>query len=298
MNKVLIYGGLGNQMFQYALCIALNKKGIKTRISFLNFLVTYHHNGFNLGRAFKLKLPFPLNFFNFFLQKGEFLYKNKFAFYFLRRFILKYESKRCRIYHEKKEFEYDNNIFNQHSHILIGIWQVEVYFKNVKDVLYKEFKFRKPKDKKNKILIEKINNCDSVSIHIRRGDYLHSQWKNAHAVINDISYYNKAANHIEQKIKNPHYFIFSDDIQWVKENLKLSNCTYVDHNKGKNSYIDMYLMSLCKHNIIANSTFSWWGAWLNKHENKIVIIPEPWLNTESCPGIYPSEWEKMNSISP
>lgn len=295
MNKVAIYGGLGNQMFQYALCVALNQKGIKSRISFSNFLYSFPHDGFNLCKAFKIKLQFPLNLLNFFLLNFEFIYKNRFANFFLRRLIHKYHDNQREIYKEKIEFELDENVFNQRSSLLVGIWQVEAYFKDIKDLILQEFVFRIPEDKKNKGLIEKIKQSDSVSIHIRRGDYLNDHWQKILGVIKGTTYYENAIDHINKKINNPFYFVFSDDSNWVKENLKLGNCIYVDHNTGKNSYIDMYLMSLCKHNIIANSTFSWWAAWLNKNGNKIVLMPEHWINGKSCEGIFPISWIKIKA---
>lgn len=293
MNRVSIYGGLGNQMFQYALCVALNHKGKKTRILFSNFLYYNHHSGFNLCQAFNIRLPFPLKVLNYFLLNGEFLYKNRIAAFFLRRLIQAYQRKRYNIYKEKKEFEYDIDVFNQQSKYFIGIWQVEEYFKDINDLVRREFVFKAPKDNENREIIGKINNCNSVSIHIRRGDYLNSDWEKILGVIKGTTYYTNSINYIGKKVRNPHYFIFSDDIQWAKDNLKLTNCTYVDHNKGRDSYIDMYLMSLCKHNIIANSTFSWWGAWLNKNQDKIIIMPERWINRENCEGIFPHQWVKM-----
>jgi hypothetical protein len=294
MNKILIYGGLGNQMFQYALKVAINQKGNKSEILFSNFFYNNHHNGFNIGRAFKLKLPFPLNFYNFLLLNGEFIYKNKLSSFLLEKIISQYHKKKySSLYNEKKEFIYDKNVFQQTDSLLIGIWQVELYFKNIREKINTEFVFKIPKDKKNKKLIDEIQSCNSVSIHIRRGDYLTAEWAKSHAVIKDKTYYINSINFINKTIENPHYYIFSDDIQWVKDNLKFSNCTFVEHNKNHKAYIDMYLMSLCKHNIIANSTFSWWGAWLNKNENKVIIIPERWLNSDACPGIFPEDWIKI-----
>lgn len=293
MNKVLIYGGLGNQMFQYALNTALNQKGNRSTITFSNFFYDSHHNGFNLSKAFRLKLPFPLHILNLLLRYGGFFYKNKISAYFLRKLITRYYKRKYSTYTEKKEFIYDENVFHQTSSLLVGIWQVEAYFKDIKKAITREFVFNKPKDKKNKELIEEIQNGNSVSVHIRRGDYLNTKWAKTHSVIGDKTYYVNSINYLKEKIENPHYYIFSDDIPWVKENLKFPDVTFVDHNKGKNSYIDMYLMSLCKHNIIANSTFSWWGAWLNNNINKIVIMPGRWLNMENCGGIFPSDWIKM-----
>jgi len=116
-----------------------------------------------------------------------------------------------------------------------------------------------------------IKNLKSVSIHIRRGDYITN--KTGPKFIG-LDYYIKAIRTIENKVKNPTYFIFSDDIVWGKQYLKLKNISYfVDNNHGKDSYKDMQLMSLCKHNIVANSTFSWWGSWLNTNKNKVIIKP-------------------------
>jgi len=295
MNKVSIYGGLGNQMFQYALCIALNQKGRKTKVSFSNFLYEYHHNGFNLGKAFKLKFSFPLNLLNFFLLNCGFLYKNRYASFIARRVIRFYHKKRYTIYREIKEFVYDQNVFRQQSSFLVGVWQVEIYFKDFKNIIEKEFLFREPSDKNNIVLKKKISSCNSVSIHIRRGDYESAYWKTILGFINDNNYYRNALVYVNKKVEDPRFFIFSDDIEWAKANIKISNCTYVEHNKAEKSYIDMYLMSLCKHNIIANSTFSWWAAWLNKNINKIVVMPEKWIIRDYSPeGICPENWMKIS----
>jgi hypothetical protein len=295
LNRVLIYGGLGNQMFQYALCVALNEKGVKTQIEFSGFLRVNHHNGFDLGRALKLKLPFPYNWLKFLLLNCELIYKNKIAIRFIEWYYKDKRNRFSKSYKEKKEFYYDENVFHQHSSILIGVWQAESYFADIKDIIQKRFVFNAPKDEDNRIIIDKISSCNSVSIHIRRGDYLNDRWKEILGIIKDNSYYINAVKLIEEKVENPKYFIFSDDLDWAKENLNLPGSIYIGHNRGKKSYIDMYLMSLCKHNIIANSTFSWWGAWLNKNQNKIVVMPDRWVNTDETPGIFPDGWIKVKT---
>jgi hypothetical protein len=280
-------------MFQYAFSVALNQKGKKTRPSFSGFLYDHHHNGFNLARAFKLKLSFPASLLNFFLVHGQFFYKNKFSVAVLRRLIQAYHKKRYTVYREKREFEYDPHVFEQQSVFFMGVWQVESYFKDIKKKIRETFTFNVPDDKINAALIDKINNSNSISVHVRRGDYLNVKWMESLVVIKDNTYYEGAINYMNEKIKDPHYFVFSDDMKWVQENLKLPNVTYVDHNTGAKSYIDMYLMSLCRHNIIANSSFSWWGAWLNKNEQKIVVMPQKWFNRDYCEGIFPKEWIRM-----
>jgi hypothetical protein len=293
MNKVSIYGGLGNQMFQYAFCTALNEKGAKARVSFSNFLYYHHHNGFDLSRSFKLKLPLHLTALNFFLLRAGFVYRNRIAAGFFRRLIYFYDTKRKAVYREKKEFQFDPDVFKQTNAFFIGTWQAPSYFKGIEAIVKKNFVFNIPTDETNETLINAINNCTAVSIHIRRGDYLNAHWNKSLGIIQGTTYYQNALAYINAKVLRPRYFIFSDDMNWVKENLMIPGCIYVDHNKGSNSFIDMYLMSLCKHNIIANSTFSWWAAWLNKNEEKIVIMPERWMNNNSCEELFPEEWIKM-----
>ena len=265
----------------------------KSRISFSNFFYDNHHNGLTLTKAFKLKLDFPLNVYNNILHHGGFIYDNKFSKLLLREWVETRHSNQSVIFKEKKEFFYDESVLHQTSALIIGIWQVEAYFKDIKNKIWQEFTFNTPSDDKNKALESQIYNSNSISLHVRRGDYLTYRWSDSHKVIQDETYYINSINYLNKRIQNPTYFIFSDDIAWVKANLKIPNCTFVDYNNGKHSYIDMYLMSICKHNIIANSTFSWWGAWLNKNENKIVIAPERWLNSVESPGIFPNDWIKM-----
>ena len=108
-----------------------------------------------------------------------------------------------------------------------------------------------------------------------------------------MDYYKRAITVINKKVNNPHFYIFSDDPGYVAKNLRIENATYVDFNRGSNSWQDMYLMSQCKHNIIANSTFSWWGAWLNKYPSKIVIAPTKWFVNMQEDEIVLPEWIRV-----
>ena len=141
----------------------------------------------------------------------------------------------------------------------------------------------------NEYLFKKIRNSQSIFIHIRRGDYLLSE--NSIYNVCDQVYYSKAIDLMNTKYKTPFYFIFSDDIEWVKLNLKIDNAIYVDNNKGSDSFIDMYLMSACKSAIIANSTFSYWGA-INGYPKEYVIYPSKWIvkATGGAPNIFKDEW--------
>jgi Glycosyl transferase family 11 len=293
MNKVSIYGGLGNQMFQYCITIALNSKGNRSKISVTNYLFNYDHNGINIKRAFKLNLSFPENMYCFYLLNFKLLYKNKYCAYLFRNINSLLIGRNYLIYKEPKEFEYDPKVLFQKNKLLVGTWQSENYLIDIEDKIKGEFIFNKPKDLLNKNLTKKIKECNSVGIHIRRGDYLKAEWLNTHFVIKDKTYYCNSIKYIETKISNPMYFIFSDDIEWAKTNLSLANSIYISHNTGSKSYIDMYLMSLCKHNIIANSTFSWWAAWLNQNPDKIVIAPSSWLTDSSCDQLFPKGWIRL-----
>jgi hypothetical protein len=178
-----------------------------------------------------------------------------------------------------------------------GYWQSEKFFISFEDEIRKDFQFTKPLGWKNIKIQEKINKTNSVSIHIRRGDYFSdTKISKVHGTCTR-DYYNKAIEYINNKVKDPAFFIFSDDPEWAKNNLKIENAIYIDWNKNTDSHIDMQLMSICKHNIIANSSFSWWSAWLNKNSKKIVIAPQKWFkNSEAqknTKNLIPKEWIRI-----
>ena len=136
----------------------------------------------------------------------------------------------------------------------------------------------------------------SVCIHIRRGDYVEDIITNQFHGVCNLDYYYRSIEYIASKIKNPYFFVFSDDPLWVKQNLILKYpCDYIDQNFGKKDYEDMRVISKCKHNIIANSSFSWWGAWLNINPNKIVIAPKNWFKSKAIntKDLIPESWFKI-----
>ncbi|RZK18576.1 MAG: alpha-1,2-fucosyltransferase [Flavobacterium sp.] len=171
---------------------------------------------------------------------------------------------------------------------LDGYFQNPEIFSHVRSALLEKFKFP-PLPTSLFSLGENIKRTNSVSIHVRRGDYLHPANRDYHGVLN-VSYYERATKHIAENVANPFYFIFSDDIDWCKENLFVGgNCEFVS-NKTAPSWIDMALMSQCKHHIIANSSYSWWGAWLSTNNDKLVIAPRSWFANGSISKIIPKEW--------
>jgi hypothetical protein len=169
---------------------------------------------------------------------------------------------------------------------------------DIQDKIRTDFQFNKITDEVNLNHIQKIQDCNSVSLHIRRGDYISIQKNASKFIALDIQYYENAIKKISSLISNPIFFVFSDDVDWVKQNLKSEFEThYISNNNTKTtSYIDMQLMSMCQHNIIANSTFSWWAAWLNSNTNKIVISPSKWFQhfDVNMDDILPDTWLRIN----
>jgi len=193
---------------------------------------------------------------------------------------------------------YDPNFFSlkDNTHIR-GNFINANYFSSIEKVLRHEFQIKSPLSNKTKELIESITSGDSVSIHIRRGDYANEKKTNKIHGLIPIDYYKTAIDLINNKIKSPTFYVFSDDISWVKENLSnTQKMHFIDHTDGDTAYEDMYMMSLCKHNIIANSGFSYWGAWLNSNTEKLVISPKQWCADSKLNDrfkLIPEGWFKI-----
>ncbi len=292
MKIVNIGGGLGNQMFQYSFYLAM-KKNVKEKwsidISF--FDLNNIHNGYELKKIFKIR------------EEEVKIYNNK---NIVKRILLKIlreiGKKMGYVYTEQREISPIENLeyINSKKRIVFfsGNWISEKYFLGIEEIIQKIFIFPKITEKENLDIKEKIELSEAVSIHVRRGDYLEDK---IYSELIDIEYYKKAIEIIKSKIKSPVFFIFSNDIGWCKENLTFNDeVYYINWNNKEKSFRDMQLMSLCKHNIIPHSTFSWWGAWLNKNPKKIVIAPETWFNPKYCKikteDIVPNNWIKIRNF--
>lgn len=285
MIVVRLQGGLGNQMFQYALYKSFKTKNRKTKLDISSFLYTDAHNGYELDKIFNLDIEYA--------NQDELLeytgVKNKdFRSVLLNHFYRSIQTKKFLkpIYYKdttkiffEKEHSYKPEIFQHKNIYLDGWWQNEMYFKDLSALIKKDFTFKLEENNgislENLNLLNEITNSNSVSIHVRRGDYLNNT---SLGQICDLKYYNKAIEIIKNKIDNPSFFIFSDDIEFCKKNIKLDKVQFIGHNLKKDSYVDMFLMSKCKHNIIANSSFSWWGSYLNGNREKLVIMPKRWYH--------------------
>ncbi|MEI8128334.1 MAG: alpha-1,2-fucosyltransferase [bacterium] len=295
---VKIVGGLGNQMFQYAFAYALSKKlNTQTKLD-LSWFEEVKTDQNVTAR------PFDLHVFNIDYEvaiKEELaeiirtVKRSKVQRFLHNVFKIKQYRPIGNCFVEMVMGEFNKKLFSSPDYFYYdGYFQNEKYFKDAREELLKAFSLNLPVDEQNQGVLDEILKTDSVSLHVRRGDYVTLECaKDFHGTCS-IEYYQKAIEYIAKKVKNPHFFLFSDDIPWVAENLKLEYpCTIVDFNQDK-SWMDLELMKNCKHNIIANSSFSWWGAWLNQNPPKIVVAPRQWTakKVKKC-GIIPPEWIKL-----
>lgn len=279
MVRVKLWGGLGNQMFQYALGRSL---ALKNRTYLQLDLSEYQDKN---EAADYISRNFELDLFNV-----NYITESKENFIVTK--ILNYTSPVK--YVQENGYVYDPSVLEKKGRLyLYGYWQCENYFKSIEDTIRKDFTFKKQPNAANTQYLNQIAKVNAVSIHFRRGDYVTVQTAVNFNGICTIDYYKDAIAHIKIKVENPHFFVFSDDLSWVKENIDFEDPhTYVDGNYGEHSYEDMRLMAACKHNIIANSTFSWWGAWLNNNKEKVVVAPQNWFKTEKT-DIIPNNWIKI-----
>jgi hypothetical protein len=198
---------------------------------------------------------------------------------------------------EERDLSFDPGVLRISGGVyLAGYWQSEKYFADVAELIRQEFTLKSEPDKLNQQVLDEIEVTNSVSLHIRRGDYVSDPVINqVHGVLG-LDYYSRAVNFVAGRTTQPHFFVFSDDIAWAKENLRLSfPLSFVEHNVEDREYEDLRLMCHCKHHIIANSSFSWWGAWLNASPDKIVVSPEKWFSDLSLDtkDLIPEHWVKI-----
>lgn len=264
MLIIEVSGGLGNQMFQYALYTKLKEMGKDVRLD----LSIYKNE--NSVRKFELDI-FQVDYQEASIKE---IRKYKKPDIWKKMSPIKLKEK---IYTENLDEGFQPIIFSLKDIYLSGYWQCEKYFEDIRELLLKKFSFSSAENAINGELFSKIRECQSVSIHVRRGDYLTEQNVKVYGNICTLQYYRNAISYIKKKIKNVVFFLFTNDTNWVKKHIYEENMIIVDCNNGTRDYLDMFYMSQCRHNIIANSSFSWWGAWLNQNEDKIVISPEKWF---------------------
>lgn len=296
MKFVALTGGLGNQLFIYAFCMELRQRGYRTVLfkPYSDDAKAYGHQGYELKKLFQVKE---------YEDQGSSIANQLLSFMTRLMMPLPY-SVRNRLYEVlgvytvtvPENFIYYPEVFHfKHKHELFrGTWQSSKYFSHAEEALRKNLVFDVSllSDKTKEIEAD-MALCTSVSIHIRRGDYLSQLYANGFAGVCTEDYYSRAIDYIRQKVENPVFFVFTDDQDWVRDNFKVGDARYVFHNTGKDSWQDMYLMSRCHHQIIANSSFSWWGAWLNQHEDKLVVAPRLWWRMFDKDDVVPEGWVRL-----
>lgn len=301
MKIVNIIGGLGNQMFQYAFAVALKSKFphedvyVDTQHYKHAFIKVYHgnnfyHNGYEIDKVFPNATIKPACALD--LMKVSFYIPNQIIARAIRRLFPK----------RKSEFVADEAAYTFLPEALEvkgdcyydGYWMSPRYFEHCRNVILREFTYPPFTTKENKMLEPLLKKDNSVTVHIRRGDYVGSSTLGG---ICTLDYYRNAIRETRKYIATPAFFVFSNDQQWCVENLEKefgdAIVHFVSHNRGSESYRDMQLMSLARCNILANSSFSWWGAYLNERVDNIVFCPAKWHNTMCADDVYVQDWIKI-----
>ncbi|MDQ7818386.1 MAG: alpha-1,2-fucosyltransferase [Melioribacteraceae bacterium] len=295
MIVVKLKGGLGNQMFQYAAA---------RRIAYDNNLplkidkeLGFKNDFFK--RSYRL---FNYNIIEDFINKNDLIHlgrKKTDKFLVKVYWFLDYVNPRFKKYEiTHRSYQFDNDILRKYDiAYLNGHWESEKYFESIEEIIRKEFTLKYDLDSKSINILEKIKSCNSVSIHLRvlhgiSGNKTNKNSRETHGML-EGSYYLEAMDFINQRIEDVHYFIFADSHNNSNQLIgKIKNSTVI---YGNEDYIDLILMSKCKHNIIANSTFSWWAAWLNRNENKVIICPRKWFNksTIDTTDLINKDWQQL-----
>lgn len=277
LHVVQLMGGLGNQMFQYALYRELLSQGKTAMIEDESGYKAEGTREKYLQKAFAINYKRP--------SEEEMRILTDSSMRLLSRIRRKLFGRKSKSFVEK-QFNFNPDVFLQESAYYEGCWQSDKYFKDVTEELRSAFTFQCEIPEASQKIMEKIDSKNAVSLHIRRGDYLDEAQIGVFYGICTESYYKQAVVLMKEKVPHASFFIFTNDPEYVKGYVSGEEFEVVDCNDEAAGYLDMLLMSRCRHHIIANSSFSWWGAWLCDNPDKIVIAPSGWLNDRDCSDIY------------
>jgi hypothetical protein len=265
-------GGLGNQMFQYAAARTISQHNSDRVLLDISFFETQKLRDFDLAHM-NISSEIATE-----CQIADLAGKTRVLDKILRKIGL--SQRPLSYYREMDRTVFDTQIYRYQDNIYLdGYWQNVDYFESIRDVLISEFTLKNGLCDIASQVAKEIIERNGVSVHVRRGDYLTKKNRNIHGLCT-IDYYTAAAEYLREKVGSCPYFIFTDDANWCEENLGFLGDD-VSIVKGCSAAEDLILMSLCSHNIIANSSFSWWAAWLNENKEKIVIAPKEWVVSNS-----------------
>lgn len=293
-----ITGGLGNQLFQYSIgrhLSIINNTDLKIDIDNYEGNIPDPMLGIRICglKNFNIKADIAtkkdLDIISEINKKNN---SNSLTVKIIRKFSPYYKT-----YYifESKILKFQPQILKiRSSHLhLKGCWAAEKYFSAIENTIRKDLTFKNEPDKINKAMIDDIKDSNSVCIHVRHGDNANGKAPK-HGMLS-LKYYDKAIKQLLNYVKNPVFYIFSDDPEWTRNNLKINYpTTYVSHNDDKNNHEDIRLMTYCKHHIIGNSTFSWWGAWLGKKKDQKVFAPRYFFIDMKKGDLYPKDWIIIN----
>lgn len=290
MIVIKLQGGLGNQMFQYASARSLaHKLGVN-----LGLDLTWFDN------VDQVDTPrhYELDCFNIsatLLKSEEYRLIGDGSKKVLGLIGRKLKPKLELSEYIEQHFHYNERFLQLPDNTLLeGYFQSEKYFKRCRDIILRDFEWIEHPSVQNQEILGAIHDGNSVSLHVRRGDYISNKNANKFHGTKGLDYYELAVKEIVKQVKKPVFYVISDDPEWCQENIKIKHpVSYISHNKK--GCEDMRLMKSCKHNIIANSSFSWWAAWLNTNPDKIVVAPKQWFNDPSIDtsDVLPAKWIKI-----
>lgn len=291
MIIVRLRGGLGNQLFQYAAGRAL---ATLHQVPLKLDLYTYAQHPYR---------KFELHHFNIDATEASRAEVHRFTG---SNPVVRYLNKRENYFRCPGVFAqphyhfYDDFLLLPSNMYLSGYWQSEKYFSGIAGAIRQQFTPTQALDDRNTAFQKQMKTQASVAVHVRRGDYNSKSYASFFGTLTE-AYYGEAMTQVRKRVGDPVFYFFSDDIPWCKSTFGTTGAEFISHNTGGDAYKDMLLMSSCQHNIIANSTFSWWGAWLNENPDKVVIAPRQWFRSnflDKKEPVYASRFYNTKDLIP
>ncbi len=294
MDVIILFNGLGNQMSQYA--FYLNKKRISESTRFLFSKKSANiHNGYELGNVFGIVYDeSAINKILYFIYR---IVSYKKYTYISKPIIRILNFLGIAIVNENDDYNFKSEYLQLSKGIkfYVGGWHSEKYFIDIKDIVLNTFKFNLNNiGKENMEVLKQIKTSNSVSVHVRRGDFMDpNNYKKLGAVCT-LNYFMSAIEKMKSLVDSPHFFFFTNDNAWVSKNFNGPDYTLINLNTNSDAWKDMFLISSCKHHINSNGSFSWWSAWLDVNRQPIVIVPKNFISGKHFEDIYPKSWTQLS----